>query len=78
MVSVEHPKPLGLNQENTNYDVAASKLFYPLCSIVDAVSLSSKGKKRKMCRQSPSSYLVKAFDLAQDRLRSVSRSWNWT
>jgi len=26
----------GIKQESTNYDVAASELFYPLCAIIDA------------------------------------------
>jgi len=45
MVSVQQPKPLGVKQESTNYDVAASELSYPLCSIIDAVSVSSKEEK---------------------------------
>jgi len=47
MVSVKHPKPLGIKQESTNYDVAASELSSPLCSIIDAVSVSSKEEKTK-------------------------------
>jgi hypothetical protein len=41
---------LGINQESTKNDVAASELSYPLWSIIDAVFLSGKekgGKKRK-------------------------------
>ncbi len=45
MVSVQHPKPLGLKQESTDYDVAASELSYSLCSIIDAASLSSKEER---------------------------------
>jgi len=47
MVSVPHRKPLVINQESTNYDVAASELSYPLCLIIDAVSLLSKEEKGK-------------------------------
>jgi hypothetical protein len=48
MVFAQHPKPLGIKQESTNYDVAASELSYPLHSIMDAVSLSSKEESGKM------------------------------
>jgi len=47
MVSVEHPKPLGIKQESTNNDVATSELSNPLCSIIDAISLSSKKEREK-------------------------------
>ena len=36
---------LGIKPESTNYNVAASELSYPLCLIIDAVFLLSKGKK---------------------------------
>ena len=49
MVSAYHPKPLVINQESTRYGVAASELSYPLCSIIDAVSVSSKEKRKKAC-----------------------------
>jgi hypothetical protein len=42
MVPAQHPKPLIIKQESTNYNVAASELSNPLCSIIDAVTLSSK------------------------------------
>jgi hypothetical protein len=42
MVYAQHPKPLGIMQESTNYDVAVSGLLYRLSFIIDAVYLSSK------------------------------------
>ena len=35
----------GIKQESTNYDVAASELSYPPCSIIDTVALSSKEER---------------------------------
>lgn len=35
----------GITQENTDYDVAASELSYPLRSIIDAVTVCSKEEK---------------------------------
>jgi hypothetical protein len=46
MVSVKHPKPLGINQESTNYDVAASKLLNLLWLIIE-VSVCRARKKAK-------------------------------
>jgi len=48
IISIQHPKPLGINQESTNYDVAASEMSYPLCSIIDAVAFSSKEERGKI------------------------------
>ena len=48
MVLVYHPKPLVINQEITNYAVAASKLSNPLCSIIDESSKKAKGKRKKI------------------------------
>jgi len=42
MVSESHPKPLVIKQEITNYDVAGL-----ICSIIDAVCLSSKEERGK-------------------------------
>jgi hypothetical protein len=50
MVSVRDSRPLGVKQESTNYDVAASEPLYPLRSIIDAVSVWSKQKRERMCR----------------------------
>ena len=45
-----HPKPLGTNQEITNYDVAASELLNPLCLIIDAVCIQTRKKGENECR----------------------------
>ncbi len=37
----------GMKQESTNYGVAASELSFPLCSIIDAVTVSSKEERGK-------------------------------
>jgi hypothetical protein len=46
-ISAYNSKPLGIKPEITNYAVAASKLSYPRCSIIDAVCTSSKEKRQK-------------------------------
>lgn len=43
-IRLRHPKPLGLKQESTDFDVAASELSNPLCSIIDTVTVLNKGK----------------------------------
>jgi hypothetical protein len=42
--SVLHPKPLGIKQEITNYAVAASKLSYQQCLIIDVAPYGTSKK----------------------------------
>jgi hypothetical protein len=48
-----NPKPLIIRQESTKNDVAASELSNPLCSIIDAVPVSSKEEKGKNSPSTP-------------------------
>jgi hypothetical protein len=47
MLSVQHPKPLSINQEITNYAVAASKLLNLLCLIIEASAHRARKKAGK-------------------------------
>jgi len=47
MFSVKHLKLLNIKSKSIRYDVAGSKLQYPLRSIIDSVALLSKEKRGK-------------------------------
>jgi hypothetical protein len=57
MVSKQHPKPLDVKQEITNYAVAVPKLSNPPSSIIDALYIQSRKKVGEKINHNEDHYL---------------------